>query len=186
MKLGGVSFSVIAEAIESLLTRFDIASVLLSHVEPQDMAAAQQLVKRVQSSDRPVLVVDDWPLCLELKADGVHLSDFAQAKSLRKKLGDGLILGASCPLERHGAMVAAEDGADYVAFAITPDRITAATDVLSWWQEMMTVPTVALCELELMEARSVIALSDFVSPPAALLAAPDPVKAWQDWVGGLD
>lgn len=127
--------------------------------------AARALVKRIQDADRPALVRDDPDLRAALEADGVHVADPAQVKTLRRKLGDGLIIGAECPAERHACMVAAEDGADYVAVHVSLANRAEVTDLLAWWQEMMTVPIVALLDAE-MDSAQIEASADFVSPPA--------------------
>lgn len=128
--------------------------------------AVRALVKRIQDADRPALVRDDSDLRAALQADGVHVTDLAAVKALRRKLGDGLIIGAECPAERHACIVAAEDGADYVAIRVTRENRAEALDLLAWWQEMMTVPIVALLDAELDQA-AFTACADFISPAAA-------------------
>jgi thiamine monophosphate synthase len=100
-----------------------------------------------------------------LQADGVHLTDPSRVRTVRAKLGDGLVLGVECPLERHACMVAAEDGADYVAVRVAQETLGEAEDLLAWWHEMMTTPIVALLDASL-EADRLRAYADFVSPPA--------------------
>ena len=139
-----------------------MASVLL----PPDAEAdprARELVRRIQESDRPALVSDDAELRAALEADGVHLTDATRVALLRRKLGDGLIIGAECPAERHACMVAAEDGADYVALRVNADNRETVLELLAWWQEMMTVQIVALLEGDL-EPGLIAAHADFISP----------------------
>jgi thiamine-phosphate pyrophosphorylase len=63
---------------------------------------------------------------------------------------DGRILGITCHASRHLAMAAGELGADYVAFGAFFPTSTKATehvadlDLLRWWSEVMTVPSVAI------------------------------------------
>src|SRR5262249_39645165 len=97
------------------------------------------------------------------QADGVHLTDPSRVRAVRAKLGDGLVVGAECALERHACMVAAEDGADYVAVRVAQDNLEAAEELLSWWFEMMTTPIVALLD-EGVEAGGLKAYADFMSP----------------------
>jgi thiamine-phosphate pyrophosphorylase len=127
-------------------------------------AAARALVRQIQAADRPALVLDDVELRGALEADGVHLTDPAQVKPLRKKLGDGLIIGAECAAERHACMVAAEDGADYVAVRVAGANRAEVMDLIAWWQEIMTVPIVALLDPSLDAAAFTAA--DFISPAA--------------------
>lgn len=142
-----------------------MASILLPPGISGD-AAGRALVKRIQDADRPALVRDDVELRAALEADGVQVTDLAAVKALRRKLGDGLIIGAECPAERHACIVAAEDGADYVAIRVTRENRAEALDLLAWWQEMMTVPIVALLDAELDQA-AFTACADFISPAAA-------------------
>ena len=71
-------------------------------------------------------------------ADGIHVQ--GPVKGLRAKLPKDAILGAGCGLSRHDAMVAGEQGADYVSFGPWGPE---AAEVLGWWQEMMELPCVA-------------------------------------------
>jgi thiamine monophosphate synthase len=150
-------------ALESALRDREVASVLLpSGLRADDEARAA--VRQIQAADRPALVTDDLDLRAALQADAVHLTDPSRVKAARVKLGDGLVLGAECPLERHACMVAAEDGADYVAVHVTADTLEAAEELLGWWFEMMTTPIVALVDAAI-ETERLRRFADFVSPP---------------------
>lgn len=151
--------------LDALLADPLVASVLLPAGIAAD-APGRALVKRIQDADRPALVRDDVELRAALEADGVHISDLAAVKALRRKLGDGLILGAECPAERHACIVAAEDGADYVAIRVIRENRAEALELLAWWQEMMTVPIVALLD-EALDQAAFTASADFISPSAA-------------------
>jgi thiamine monophosphate synthase len=151
------------EALTRALADQETASVLLSADLPLD--AARAAVKRIQAADRPALVVDDVERRSALQADGIHLTDAGRVRAARAKLGEGLVLGAECPLERHACMVAAEDGADYVGVRVTADNLQAAEDLLEWWFEMMTTPIVALVDAPI-ETERLRAYADFVSPSA--------------------
>ena len=151
------------EALTRALKDPEAASVLLPADLPVEAATAA--IKRIQAADRPALVIDDVERRSALQADGLHLTDAARVRAMRAKLGDGLVLGTECPLERHACMVAAEDGADYVAVRVTADNLQAAEDLLEWWFEMMTTPIVALVDAPI-ETDRLRAYADFVSPPA--------------------
>lgn len=150
------------EALTRALADPDTASLLLPAVLPD--AIAHAAVQRIQAADRPALIIDDVARRASLQADGVHLTDAAGTRSVRAKLGDGLVLGVECPLERHACMVAAEDGADYVAVRVTAANLAEAEELLAWWFEMMTTPIVALAEGSF-DLDRVSAYADFVSPP---------------------
>ncbi len=148
-------------ALTGALKDPEAASLLLPGDLPDE--TARTAVKRIQAADRPALVIDDVERRSALQADGVHLTDAARVRAVRAKLGDGLALGAECPLERHACMVAAEDGADYVAVRVTAENVEEAEELLAWWHEMMTTPIVALVD-EAVEVEQLRAFADFVSP----------------------
>ena len=151
-------------ALTAALNDPNTASLLLPHGLATDVVKAA--VKRIQASDRPALVVDDLDLRTASQADGVHLTDPTKVRAARAKLGDGVVLGAECALERHACMVAAEDGADYVAVHVTADTLEAADELIGWWFEMMTTPIVALLDLP-GDHPGLARHADFLSPPAA-------------------
>jgi len=76
-------------------------------------------------------------------ADGVHLGEEANYAAARRVVGDGIVgvHGAT----RHEAMLAAEQGADYIALGDFDDAAPTETtvDLTAWWSETMTVPCVA-------------------------------------------
>ncbi len=94
---------------------------------------------------------DRADLAAELGCDGVHVGqeDLACAEA-RTLVGPDAIVGVTCKSSRHLALEACEAGADYVAFgAFFASPTKAATtpadpDILSWWQETVTVPCVAI------------------------------------------
>jgi thiamine-phosphate pyrophosphorylase len=119
---------------------------------------ADDVLKRAIDALRPVVqsrgaafLINDRPdLAVQHGCDGAHVGqeDMA-AKTARKLLGD-LTLGVTCHNSRELAFTAGEDGADYVAFGaffptLTKDApIRAELDILSWWSELMELPSVAI------------------------------------------
>ena len=113
--------------------------------------AALTLAPVAQSRDVAFLLNDRPDLAAETGCDGVHVgqqdSSYDEARAL---VGDDAIVGVTCHDSRHFAMVAAERGADYVAFGAfyptaTKDAIGHPdAEILKWWSEMMTVPSVAI------------------------------------------
>ena len=105
------------------------------------------------TQDRDVaFILNDRPdLAAECGCDGVHVGqEDAAYDDARRIVGADAIVGVTCHDSRHLAMEAAEAGADYVAFGAffattTKEAKTRADmEILSWWQEMMTVPCVAI------------------------------------------
>ena len=97
-------------------------------------------------------IMNDRPdLAAELDCDGVHVGEddmpYAEARRL---LGPDRIVGVTCGDSRHRALVAAEAGADYVAFgAFFPSGTKVAKhhaqpELLRDWAETTVVPSVAI------------------------------------------
>jgi len=113
--------------------------------------AALTLAPVAQSRDVAFLLNDRPDLAAETGCDGVHVGQQDSSyEEARAAVGDDSIVGITCHDSRHFAMVAAEKGADYVAFGAfyataTKDAIGHPdAQILSWWSEMMTVPSVAI------------------------------------------
>ncbi|MCZ6494911.1 MAG: thiamine phosphate synthase [Alphaproteobacteria bacterium] len=113
--------------------------------------AVRTLAPVAQSRDVAFLLNDRPDLAAETGCDGVHVGQQDSSyEEARAAVGDDSIVGITCHDSRHFAMVAAEKGADYVAFGAfyptaTKDAIGHPdAQILSWWSEMMTVPSVAI------------------------------------------
>ncbi|TAE32157.1 MAG: thiamine phosphate synthase [Alphaproteobacteria bacterium] len=103
-----------------------------------------------------LILNDDAALAHKLGVDGVHLGqEDGTVEQARALLGADKIIGATCHASRHLAMIAGEQGADYVAFgAFYPTTSktqhaldhwgTPDTELLSWWVHYTTVPCVAI------------------------------------------
>jgi thiamine-phosphate pyrophosphorylase len=132
----------------------DVACVQLRLKETDDDAirrACERLRPLVQERDIAFLLNDRPDLAAEMGCDGVHLGQGdAPYKEARQLLGDDAIIGVSCGDSRHLGLLAAEKGADYVAFgAFFPTATKAATrratpELLTWWSETTTVACVAI------------------------------------------
>lgn len=143
------------------------APVLASALDAGDVACLQLRLKEVDddtvrhacdrlmpiAQDRGVaFILNDRPdIAGEMGCDGVHIgqSDASYAQA-RHKVGPGGIVGVTCHDSRHLAMLAAEAGADYVAFGAfyptttKPSHYQPTPDLLTWWSDIMEVPCVAI------------------------------------------
>jgi thiamine-phosphate pyrophosphorylase len=138
---------------------------------------AKDLLPPAQERGVAVLL-DDAELALKLRADGVHLTDPTLYARARRSIGADGIVGVACPLERHTAMEVSEAGADYVQFAVTEATQGEALELIAWWTEMMTVPSVAAGSFTPDLAKAFVAAgADFLAPDAAIWSAPEPAKA---------
>ncbi len=105
----------------------------------------------VQSRDIAFIVNDDPSIAKEIGADGVHVGqEDTPYKEARQIVGDNAIVGVTCHNSKHLAMIAAENGADYVAFGAfypttTKDAKTVADpEILQWWGSLVETPMVAI------------------------------------------
>ena len=147
------------EQLKSAFSGGDVASLQLrlKHCSDDDvLRAAEALLPLCHEHQVAFIVNDRVDLAVRSGADGVHLGqDDGSVKAARKALGDDIVIGVSCHDSKHLAMVAGENGADYVAFGAfypttskSPEALakygTPTTDILSWWQEYMVLPCVAI------------------------------------------
>ncbi len=143
-----------AEVLAQALDGGDVACVQLrlKGVDDDAVRAAAQILAPIAQARNVAFLMNDRPdLAAETGCDGVHVGQqdtaYAEARAI---VGEDAIVGVTCHDSRHLAMVAAEQGADYVAFGAfyptaTKDAIGHPDiDILSWWSEMMTVPSVAI------------------------------------------
>ncbi len=149
--LDAVSF---ADTLALALDAGDVACVQLRLKGIDDDAirhAAGILAPVAQSRDVAFILNDRPDLAAETGCDGVHVGQHdASYEEARAAMGDDATVGVTCHDSRHLAMVAAEKGADYVAFgAFNPTATKDAIghpepEILEWWSEVMTVPSVAI------------------------------------------
>tara|TARA_Y100001970_G_scaffold19801_2_gene22375 strand:- start:17592 stop:18242 length:651 start_codon:yes stop_codon:yes gene_type:complete len=113
--------------------------------------STEPLLRICHDRDIPLIINDTPELVEGLGADGVHIGlDDGEYRNARNILGDEYIIGVSCYDSKHRAIVAAEDGADYVAFGAffhtqtKKARANPNPDILRWWAESTVVPCVAI------------------------------------------
>ncbi|WP_207476753.1 thiamine phosphate synthase [Arenibaculum pallidiluteum] len=144
-----------SEDLRRALGAGDVACLQLRLKDVPDDAirrATEILMPIAQASDVAFLMNDRPDLARELGCDGVHVGqDDTPYRDARRIVGPDAIVGVSCQGSRHLAMVAAEDGADYVAFgpmfptSTKPDAgDVAEIELLAWWAELFEVPCVAI------------------------------------------
>jgi thiamine-phosphate pyrophosphorylase len=149
-----IDLPVFADTLAAALDGGEVAAVQLRLKDLPDDAiarAADALRPIVQSRGAAFILNDRPDIAVKTGCDGAHVGpEDMPCREARRLLGPDAIIGASCKVSRHAAMVAAEEGADYVAFGAFFDSATkgveAAADpeILEWWSEIMTVPCVAI------------------------------------------
>ena len=143
-----------ADTLAEVLDAGDVACVQLRLKDVDDdtiRVAAERLAPVVQTRDVAFLMNDRPDLAAETGCDGVHVGQQdGTYEAARTAVGADAIVGVTCHDSRHLAMIAAEAGADYVAFgAFFPTDSKDAIghpdpEILAWWSELMTVPCVAI------------------------------------------
>lgn len=143
-----------AETLAQTLDAGDVACVQLRLKNASDdevKKACDVLRPIVQERDIAFVLNDNPTLAREMGCDGVHVGqDDTPYKVARDIMGKDAIVGVTCHDSKHLAMVAGEQGADYVAFgAFYPTetkepKAKAEPWILEWWSSMFEVPCVAI------------------------------------------
>jgi thiamine-phosphate pyrophosphorylase len=142
------------DALTQALDAGDVACLQLRLKDAGDdeiRRACDILLPIAQRRGVAFLLNDRPDLAMKAGCDGVHVGQQdAPYEEARRMLGADRIVGVTCHDSRHLAIEAAEAGADYVAFGAffptktKPSHYRPSPDLLAWWAEIMTVPTVAI------------------------------------------
>jgi thiamine-phosphate pyrophosphorylase len=142
------------DALMQALDAGDVACLQLRLKDAGDdeiRRACDILLPIAQRRGVAFLLNDRPDLAMKAGCDGVHVGQQdAPYEEARRMLGADRIVGVTCHDSRHLAIEAAEAGADYVAFGAffptktKPSHYRPSPDLLAWWAEIMTVPTVAI------------------------------------------
>jgi thiamine-phosphate pyrophosphorylase len=163
-----------AEELKRALGAGDVASLQLrlKDVRDEDIARAVETLMPIAQKHDVAFILNDRPdLASALGCDGVHIGQQdATYDDARAAMGPGGIVGVTCHGSRDLAFDAGEAGADYVAFgafyptATKEVQFTADIELLQWWAETMTVPTVAIGGITVENAKPLIdAGADFIA-----------------------
>jgi len=172
-----------AAQLESALDAGPVAALQIRLKPASDetiTAAVKRLAPIAQSRGVAVILNDRPDLASALGCDGVHVGQTdASVASARRIMGKTAMIGATCHDSRHLAMEAAEQGADYVAFGAFYPTDTKQTEhrpepeILTIWQEVMEVPSVAIGGITVDNAGPLIAAgADFLAVSAGVWSHP--------------
>jgi thiamine-phosphate pyrophosphorylase len=172
------------ETLASALDGGDVAclQIRLKEASDDEIRRATDILRPVaQDRDVAVLMNDRPDLARELDCDGVHVGqEDVTYREARRIVGDDAIVGVTCHNSRHLAMVAAEQGANYVAFgAFFPTgtkepKTRADPEILRWWSELFEVPCVAIGGITVENAHILVeAGADFLAVVAGVWDHPD-------------
>jgi thiamine-phosphate pyrophosphorylase len=143
-----------AGELEAILATTDIAAVLLRLIEADERTLinrAKAVAGIVQRRDVALLLDGHPELVARVGADGAHLTGIETFAAALATLKPERIAGAGGLRSRHDAMLAAENGADYVMFGDSDrqlgrdDRRPPFEEVqerLEWWAELIELPCV--------------------------------------------
>ncbi len=182
-----------AETLKAALDAGDVGAVQLRLKGADDDA-----IKRTVAALLPVakergvtFILNDRPdLARAGGCDGVHVGqEDATVREARRTIGDNGVVGATCHNSRHLALVAGEQGADYVAFgaffptATKEAKTQADPDILEWWSDIMVLPCVAIGGITVENCPPLVrAGADFLAVVSAVWnhpeGAPAAVKAF--------
>jgi thiamine-phosphate pyrophosphorylase len=145
--------------LDEALAAGDVACLQLRLKNTDNHAADEALIAEVIAQLMPVahrhdvaFILNDNPeLAAKYDCDGAHIGQDDMAyEAARAIMGDDKIIGVTCHDSKHLAMEAGEAGADYVAFGAFYETQTkqaktqASPDILSFWQEFVELPCVAI------------------------------------------
>lgn len=154
-----IELEAFASQLEQALDAGDVGAFQLRLKEANDdtiIQAVQALLPICHAQDVAFILNDRADLAKELGVDGVHLGqDDMPVAEAREILPNDMVIGATCHASRDLGMVAGEAGADYVAFGAfypttskPPEKVekwgVPEPDILSWWQEYLVLPCVAI------------------------------------------
>ena len=179
-----VELAAFSSGLAAALDAGDVACVQLRLKDVDDdtiRRTCDQLRPIVQGRDVALILNDRPDLAAETDCDGVHVGQKDRTyREARELVGAERIVGVTCHDSRHLAMEAADQGADYVAFgAFYPSSTkapptVAQPDLLAWWSEMMTVPSVAIGGITVDNCRSLVeAGADFLAVSAGAWQHPE-------------
>ena len=172
------------DALTQALDAGDVACVQLRLKDAADdeIKRACDILQPIAQRRGTAFLLNDRPdLAAQAGCDGVHVGQQdTPYDEARRLLGADRIVGVTCHDSRHLAIDAAEAGADYVAlgafFPTTtkPSHYRASLELLAWWGEIMTVPSVAIGGITPQNCAPLVAAgADFLAAVSAVWDHPE-------------
>jgi thiamine-phosphate pyrophosphorylase len=172
------------DALTQALDAGDVACVQLRLKDAADdeIKRACDILQPIAQRRGAAFLLNDRPdLAAQAGCDGVHVGQQdAPYDEARRLLGADRIVGVTCHDSRHLAIDAAEAGADYVAFGAffptttKPSRYRPSLELLAWWGEIMTVPSVAIGGITPQNCAPLVAAgADFLAAVSAVWDHPE-------------
>ena len=132
-----------------LIENIAVASIRIrtENVNNSQLTKLFESLQRVNKRQIPILIENNLELVNKLNADGIHLTTGQKfVREARQTLGKDKIIGSFCGSSKHSGLVAAEHGANYVAFRIENNTKEADKNILQlfkWWSEFIEIPVMA-------------------------------------------
>jgi thiamine-phosphate pyrophosphorylase len=160
-----------APQLEAAMAAGDVAAVLLRLADADERTQinrAKALGRIVQDKDAALLLDGHADLVARAGADGAHLAGIDAFSQALETLKPDRIAGAGQLDTRHDAMLAAEQGADYVMFGEAGDNgerpeFAAIEERVAWWAEVFEAPCVGFAASPTEVAPLVKAGADFIA-----------------------
>lgn len=162
--------------LRTALAAADVAAVLLRLADADERALinrAKTLASVTQAKDVALILDGRAGIVARAGVDGAHLSGIDEFAAALATLKPERIAGAGGLATRHDAMLAAEDGADYVMFGEPGadgrrPAFAAIEERVAWWAEVFESPCVGYAahfdEIALLAAAGAdfVALGDWI------------------------
>jgi thiamine-phosphate pyrophosphorylase len=163
--------SAFSPQLGAALDAADVAAVLLRFAETDERTrinCAKALSAPVQRKGAALLLDGHVALVARAGADGAHVTGLSAFTEAIEQLKPDRIAGIGGLGTRHDAMLAAEQGADYVMFG-EPDfagkrpALPAIEERVTWWAEIFEIPCVGYAASLGDVASLVAAGADFIA-----------------------
>jgi thiamine-phosphate pyrophosphorylase len=162
------------QTLDAALSAAPVAclQIRLKDISDKDIIKSADAIVPIAQSHSTLVLINDRPdLVAACNADGAHIGqDDMDYFSSRKLLGEDAIIGVTCHNSRELAFEAANAGANYVAFGAFFETKTkspkyrADMEILSWWQNTVEIPSVAIGGISVENAAMIIeAGADFIA-----------------------
>lgn len=152
-----------------LLDNIAVASIRIQtkNLSNTELVEVFECLRNVNTRQIPILIENNLELAKKLQADGVHLTTGQKlVHEARKALGKDKIIGAFCGSSKHFGMVAAEHGANYVAFQVVNSTLESDKsnhELFEWWSEFVEIPVMAECSSTNQISKKLWSYCDFFS-----------------------
>ena len=165
----------------AVLNAAEVSALLVRRGNADDATytkRAREIINIGQGAGCAVLLEADAALAKRLGADGVHITQGAEAvQDSIVTLKPSFIVGAGAAITRHDAMTMGEMDVDYVFFGpLDGASDPAAGDLAEWWAATFEIPAV-LSDPFATEKKVDSRGAEFLALSTSIWSAPEPAKA---------